>query len=278
MCPLRLIILSLFIFVISACTPGSRQAEPIPVRDLSLAPGQGVNIQVNSGLVKISGTDNYPGQVHISGQIAQPDRTAFQVSSQPQEWVIEAKYSPRLFSPAGTPVILEVQVPRDVPVSVTTFDAGVEIRDVSGKVSVNSTAGNVTADRLQGQVSLRSARGNVQASSLSGDISVVGEAGILSILNAHGKIGSTTIMGTIQWNGSVGAADSVNLETDHAPVDILLGSDSDVALSANTTSGAMICPPIFSSTTRVCNGKLGAGKGGFKTRTVSGNVSVQVKP
>jgi hypothetical protein len=268
--------LILLLYLALAGCAASRKAEAIPARELSIAPGQAVTIQVNSGLVRITSTT--ASQLSLTGQLADPDRTTFQVSSPGQAVVIEAQYQRGLFAPSGTPVELDVQVPQGVAVDVTTFDAAVEIRDLRGKIHVSSTAGQITAKNLSGDVSLRSARGDVRASGCSGQVSVVGEAGVLSLLDTHGQVGSTTIMGTIQWDGTVGSGDAVHLETDHGPVNIALGADSSLSLAVHSTSGDVTCPAAFSSTTRECRGSMRTGPGTLDVRTVSGGVRVQVKP
>ena len=266
------------LFALYACTQAGQQPEAIPAKTLPVEPGQAVAIQVNTGAVTILGTD--AGQLEISGRLAAPERTTYLVSTDPRQIDIQAEYRKPLFSTFSGPAVeLEVRIPQDVTLQVVTFDAAVTVRDLRGKVEVDSTSGDILGENLSGTIALRSGRGDVRAVACSGKVRVLGEHGVLSIENARGEVSSSTIMGTIRFAGEPRAGDSIRLETDHGPVRIELGAGSGLELSVNSTSGNVVCGlPGLDTSTRFCRGKLGNGEGAMTVRTVSGGVTVQSQP
>jgi DUF4097 and DUF4098 domain-containing protein YvlB len=218
--------------------------------------------------------------VDFTGQLADPDRTDYQVQTTSEQIQIQLEYHRPLFSGFVDPAVqLEVRVPQEVPVRVETFDAPVILRDLRGEVEVHSTSGDILAENLSGEILLRSARGDVRAVNCSGIVQVLGEHGILALEDVRGEVGASTIMGTIRYTGAPGSGDEVNLETDHGPVQIELGKDSGLDISMTTTSGEIDCSlPGLTFSSRSCSGILGNGAGSLTVRTVSGEVTLRLAP
>ena len=141
---------------------------------------------------------------------------------------------------------------------------------------MDSVAGDVNAQGLAGEAQLRSGRGNVTLTDSAGIFHVLGEHGVLDIENSHGSIDSSTIMGTIQFQGEPGAGDTIHFEVDHGPVEITLGENSDLTMTASSTSGDVACmAPGITRNGRGCAGVLGAGSASFYVRTVSGSITIR---
>jgi hypothetical protein len=257
-----------------ACGQSRVLPEAIPSQSFAIQPGQRVFIELNSGELNIHGTTD--DRLLISGELASPSHTNYQVDSTADEIRIVADYSkPLLSSSTDPPVRLEVQIPADAHLRIETFDAEIALHEVRGTVEVDSSAGDILAEKLNGDISLRSGRGNIRAAGCSGTVRVIGEYGILVMEDVQGDVGSSTIMGTIRFLGGIDS----DLETDHGPVEIDLAPSSNLVLSINTTGGDLTCSfPGLRVTPRSCQGQVGNGKGSLSVRTVSGKVNFQPMP
>jgi hypothetical protein len=132
---------------------------------------------------------------------------------------------------------------------------------------------------MKGLAVLRVNRGDVIIESSKGEFHLPGNYGLLSLTDVSGIIEASTIMGTIRYQGRVGAADQVKLETDHGPVEAWLNPDSDVTVMVGTTTGVVDCViPGLSPDGAGCTGQMGTGEGRLQVRTVSGKVDLKLTP
>lgn len=268
--PLPLCAWAVLALLLPACRPASPPFASIH-EQLMVEPGQALVVTVHTGSVAVMGVDG--DQLTLDGNYP-PDRTSYALSR--STGTIEVTIERRNGPPAA-PSSLRLQVPLGVPVRIETFDADVTVANHVGTVEVNTTAGDIVAERLEGVIALRSGRGNVTLRNSSGTSRVLGEYGVLTLTGVTGDVGSSTIMGTIRFTGQPGHDDTVYLESDHGPIEIVLGSQSDVAVQVNTNSGRLNCVGThLAYTTAACSGDLGQGAGSLTARTVSGDVMVQV--
>jgi DUF4097 and DUF4098 domain-containing protein YvlB len=133
---------------------------------------------------------------------------------------------------------------------------------------------------LSGDIFLKSGRGNVRAVDCEGQIRVLGEHGILRMTDLHGQIASATIMGTINFTGSIGDGDEVFLETDHGPVLVTVIAPVNMQVKAWTASGEVACMIAgLEQTIDGCVGRVGDGAPGKLTvKTVSGKIWMETAP
>jgi hypothetical protein len=273
----RLIILTLIVlsWSLPACVPGAdgyTDLEPIIV---DTTDAQIVVIQVNHGEVIVLESDNH--FLQVSGQVRSMDGTEYQTSSEEKQIFVNAHVNTK--NSAGVPLRMEVRVPKNMEIKIITESASVFVTHYDGTLEVASTAGNIAIEEVIGRITLRSNRGNITVQKSSGRISVVGNYGALTTQDVTGETSVSTIMGKVEFGGPIKDGDLVRLETDHGSVSVNLHQDSDLSFEAYTTSGEMLCLlPYLSSTTRICDGKIGTGNGGLKIRTVSGAVTMQLLP
>ncbi len=162
---------------------------------------------------------------------------------------------------------------------IEAFDGLIELDSLDGRVEVDSASADIQAIDLHGVAWLRTGRGDTTVQASSGDIRLIGEHGVLSIQNSSGNIAATTIMGTVRFTGRLGAADTVNLETDHGPVEVYLEAGSSAVVRVASTSGRIVCTvPGLSGSMEACSGTLGEAEGVLAIRTVSGAVALRPAP
>jgi DUF4097 and DUF4098 domain-containing protein YvlB len=176
-------------------------------------------------------------------------------------------------------VNVSLQVPPGTQVEVDTYGAEVKAHNFSGNLDVTSTAGDILIIDMEGLAILRANRGDVIVESSSGEFHLPGNYGLLSLTDVSGNIEASTIMGTVRFQGRVGAADKVKLETDHGPVKAWLDPGSDVTVMVGTTTGVVDCVVQGLSLDGAgCMGQLGNGGGSLQIRTVSGEVDLGTTP
>jgi hypothetical protein len=262
---------------LAACQP-ERLPEDIPLQSFLLQPGGKVVVQVGAGQVKVRGVEGE--QVIVGGEILLPGRVTFHAALEGQQVSIQSDWKQRSFlQNAQPPIALEIGLPRGALLEVSTFDASVNLSEIGGEIYVDSVAGHILAEKLEGSARLRSGRGDIRAVGFSGRLVVLGEHGLLVIEDSKGEAGASTIMGTIQYIGWPGAGDKIRLETDHGPVRVDLKLDPSLAVSARSASGNVVCLlPGLRSTTRTCEGTMGAGEGALNVYTVSGEIRLRISP
>ena len=262
--------------VLSACGPRVSSLTALPPRSFPLGGDQAVLVEVDTGLVQITGGGN--GNVQISGTLSAAQAVDYSAVQSADGIHVVAHYKGSyFFRPSEPPVQLDLQVPTGARVLVQTYDAATNAQDFHGSLQVTSTAGNILLENATGQAVLKSNRGDIRVQNSSGEIDAIGNYGLISLVGVQGKINASTIVGTIQFGGRVGAGDAVDLETDHGPVQIDLDPTSAATVQVRTTSGVVTCMvPGVSYNGAACDGSLGMGAGQLQVRTVSGSVLLEL--
>ncbi len=268
----------ILIAAVSAC--GQKNSPPESIwESIPLSSRAEISLEIDSGEVVLTG-GGQPGIVQVEGNLLDPQRVGFSVSSTQEKVVISGleKKRPTLgFS--SSPIFLSVKIPNDIRVRVNTFDATVIVRDYQGDLLINSVSGNLLAERVNGTISMVSGRGDVTIRQSSGELRILGEHGILTLQEISGKIGSSTIMGTIRYIGRPTTGDDIHLEVDHGPVEISLAPDTNLEVDLTSNSGDVSCVAQgVQDLGRNCKGTLGLGGATLSVRTVSGRISLRLSP
>ena len=272
---LRLALLVFPFLFLAACAASPCQPVTLPQQSFDPAIIKSVSVNVDGGNVVLTG--NSKNAIVISGSQACAKESTLQIGSANGVLTITSTSQRHLFqNPTDSQVKISIQAPAGVPVQITTDDATTSISQYDGTLKVDSVAGDITALVLAGEAQLRSGRGDVTLKDSHGVFHVLGEHGILDIESSHGSIDSSTIMGTIQYQGAPEEGDTVHFEVDHGPVEITLGENSDLNMTATSTSGDVACMvPGITQNGRGCAGVLGKGSASFYVRTVSGAITIQ---
>lgn len=271
-------IILMLIFIsclLPACVSGADEYTDLESIIVDTTDAQIIVVQVNHGEVIVLESDNH--FLQVGGQVLLMDGTEYQVDSEEKQIFVNAHVNRK--NSAGVPLRLEVRVPKNMEIKIMTESASVFVNHYNGTLEVASTAGNIIVEEVIGSITLRSNRGNIMVQKSSGRISIVGNYGALTAQDVTGETAVSTIMGKVVFGGAIKDGDLVRLETDHGSVSVNMHQDSDLSFEARTTSGEMVCLlPYLLSTTRICDGKIGGGKGSLKIRTVSGAVTMQLLP
>jgi hypothetical protein len=153
---------------------------------------------------------------------------------------------PRSRDREGWSVDVEIETPRDLPLTLMTSNGGINIEAVTGRTRFTTSNGGV---------SLRDVAGDVRGSTVNGGIDVELDGG--------------------RWEGA-----GLDVETTNGGVRMLLPSGYNAELHAETTNGGMnIDFPItvqgrLTGLNRRIDATIGAGGPRVRVRTVNGGVNI----
>jgi len=263
--------------LLAACGQNASGLVEIPAQSISLSETQQVVLQIDSGEINISPAEG--AALEIGSVLASPDRWDFRVVQQDNEVRVIALDQADWRNSAKNQIQFTIRVPQGRRLKIETYDAIINLTGYAGEVDISAVAGQINANRLTGMASLKSDRGEISLSESSGELFVLGNYGLLSLENVRGRVGASSIMGTIRFTGRIDTGDEIRLETDHSSIEIRLRSNSNLGLQIRSTSGNLACMlPGLLTASRSCDGVVGAGGGQLWVRTVSGDVTLQQSP
>lgn len=183
-------------------------------------------------------------------------------------------------------VIFNVAVPAGASVDLRSISGDITVSDVKGVVSAEAVSGNVNATGLAGQATLRSVSGDVQvnASTVSGDVTFNSVSGGVSARALRARaVSVSTVSGNIalrdascdramvkSMSGNVEVAGALNrsaryeLKSHSGNVRVVLDGRTGFELDATTWSGAL------SSDLKLTGATAGDEEAGTRRRTLQG--------
>jgi len=180
----------------------------------SVAMRQGDRVHLSTDLGSIvvhnqnSGKVDY--RVHLEADATQKDATellkSFTISSRPSAdgVVLSARAAGRR-STGRLWVTLELNIPKDSSLDVTTGGGNIDASEIEGRVNLSTAGGNITAENIGGAAHLETGGGNIVAQSAGGEltaetggghITIGSVAGNATLHTSGGHIRVTSIQGT----------------------------------------------------------------------------------
>jgi putative adhesin len=181
-------------------------------------------------------------------------------------------------------VALTVTVPADCPVTLNLVTAHAVITDMTGRVSVNTGAGDVTLDGVTGAVEANTATGAIQAQGLGGSVklnSVSGELalarGLINELNAY------SVSGRITTDVDLRDSADVQIGTVSGEVTVRLPKSTSARVKLTSLGGRIDAGFAgLDRTDRSMNkklaGTLGGGAARLSVNSVSGAIALLSRP
>lgn len=99
---------------------------------------------------------------------------------------------------------LDLQVPENLAVNVTTKNGAVHVENIGADVIVNTSNGKITADDIQANLSANTSNGAITVSNIGGELVAATSNGAITLSNIAGTIQANTS------NGSMNATSAVN--------------------------------------------------------------------
>ena len=133
---------------------------------------------------------------------------------------------------------IEVRMPRDGDLQVTTSDGSVEASSVNGTVNVHTGDGSVKANSLNGTIDLHTSDGGIAVDSLKGDIRLRTGDGSIEAHDLDGKVEANSGDGHIRLAGRF---EALNVKTGDGSVDtrVLPGSKMATSWTLRTGDGSV---------------------------------------
>ncbi len=273
---LRFLISLCIIQTCVACAAPAATLNPL-YEKIPLANDQSVSLSVDNAAISLS---NAPAtDLILAGEVSSqaPESFSIEQSTGPLKITLAEERGWSFFD--RPPDDLNIQMPQDNHLSISAFDGSISIQDYQGSLEVHLVTGEISASDIKGEIALISSRGNIAVRGGEGALRVLGEHGLLTLADVHGKVGSATIMGTIRLDAEPRAGDEMRLEADHGPIEVFLGKNANLTLLARSNSGDVTCViPGITQEGRGCQGRLGNGESSLWIRTVSGGITIQLKP
>jgi hypothetical protein len=252
-------------------TPNSGPSGPRLMSELtgSVAAPQGDRIHLSTDLGSIvvhsgnSGKVDY--HVHLEADAGQKDAPAllksFTISARqtPDGVVLSARAGGRR-STGRLWVTLELNIPKDSSLDVSTGGGNIETDEIGGRVALSTAGGNITAGNMGGAAHLETGGGNIVAQSVGGEltaetggghITIGSVAGNATLHTSGGHIRVTSIQGTAHLSTGGG-----NITLEHSGAELTAetgGGEIEVGeaaglVRAKTAGGGIRVVRVFGPT------------------------------
>jgi hypothetical protein len=135
----------------------------------------------------------------------------------------------------------DVQVPRETELTVSGINGEVEIRELSGDISVELVNGEIALSDVSGDTSVEAVNGQIAISQASGDISAETVNGSIELEGVSGNVDGRAVNGRIEVTlvGDRLAGEGVELATVNGPVTLRIPRNFSAQLELETVTGGM---------------------------------------
>jgi DUF4097 and DUF4098 domain-containing protein YvlB len=233
-----------------------------------------IKIQMDSGLLVLEGSQEK--EVQVSWVMHSEYDT---IETNQQNGVLMVATSSRddpNFGTGSETVKLTILVPPGLPVEVKGGNAWVQVKGYNGNIKVHTSSGQISAANLIGKAELISSGGSIGLNGGEGTFILFSPSDPLKVQNLHGSLTEGTVSGELHYSGKPNGNDSVHLQSVSGPVQVELGSGSDLTMEAYSVSGIVECPSAELRKESGCSGIIGGGSADFGARTVGGSITISL--
>jgi len=194
----------------------ARDSSPHLTSDLTgsvaTRPGEHIRLSTELGsiVVHTHDADKVDYHVHLETDASQKDAQkllkSFTISSRdtPDGLLLKAESSAR--SSGRLWVTLELDIPKDAGLDVSTGGGNIDAGEIDGRVSLSTAGGNITAGNIGGPAHLETGGGNISAKSVAGELTADTGGGHITIGTVQGNATLHTSGGHIRVNSIQGSA------------------------------------------------------------------------
>jgi DUF4097 and DUF4098 domain-containing protein YvlB len=195
----------------------ARDSSPHLTSDLTgsvaTRPGERIRLSTELGsiVVHAQDADKVDYRVHLETDASQKDAQAllksFTISSRetPDALLLKAESSARRSS-GRLWVTLELDIPKNVGLEVSTGGGNIDTTEIDGRVSLHTDGGNITAGDIGGPAHLETGGGNISAKSVGGELVADTGGGHITIGTVQGNATLHTSGGHIRVTSIQGVA------------------------------------------------------------------------
>ena len=241
--------------------PNSR-AEDV-TKNFTVTGRANVHVETNDGSVRVTTSDTKQVELHVEYQGYELNRNLRVDTRQDGDRVeliarVTGQWGVHIgWGHNSRRLHIEVRMPQNADLDVSTGDGAVEASAVNGYVKVHTGDGSVKADSLNGTIDLHTSDGSIRVDNLKGDMRLHTGDGSIEAHQLDGKVdadsgdghirltGRFEVLNVKTGDGSVDAhalpgskmATSWSLRTGDGSVDLTLPSDFQADIDATTGDG-----------------------------------------
>jgi hypothetical protein len=234
----RLGIASAALLVAAVIAPGARAEDVTKKYDISGRAN--VHVETNDGSVRVTSSDTKQVEFHVEYQGYELGKTLRVDSRQDGDKVeliarITSHWGVHIgWGRNSSKLHIEVRMPQNADLDVSTGDGSVETTAVNGYVKVHTGDGSVKADTLNGTIDLHTSDGSIRVENLKGDIRLRTGDGSIEAHQLDGKVEADSGDGHIRLTGRF---EGLNVKTGDGSVDARVLSGSKMATSWSLRTG-----------------------------------------
>ncbi len=138
-------------------------------------------------------------------------------------------------------VHVQLTVPRELDLEVSTGDGGVTVQPVAGHIQIHTGDGSIRADGVRGDVSLHTGDGGIDASSLDGTLTADSGDGSIHVSGRFDGITINTGDGSVDASASAGSKMSSpwSLHSGDGSIDLHVPQDLRAFVDLKTGDGSI---------------------------------------
>jgi len=236
-----------------------------------LSPGSGFAAQTHNGSITITGADvtdcNLTATI-TAWAITEEDakklaeRTTIRLEPSGDKLTAKIK-KPTFMMNKSVSVSLDVQVPNQTDLKLTTHNGHVRITNITGRLNATTHNGKITAEQISGTTELRTHNGSVVCREVSGDT---------QLRTHNGNV-------NLYYSETAPSVCNMSLITHNGGIDLTTPSNFSGEVDASTHNGSirtdLPITVVGKVSKRRLTGKIGAGQGKLHLSTHNGSIRLR---
>jgi len=254
-------------------------------KNYSISGRADLHVQTDDGDVTITSADQKDIYAHVSTSRYKigPDDVRIEESQSGDSVTIKVRmphFNWGFFGHGGS-VHVDLRVPRNLNLDVSTGDGNVTAQPVSGQVRITTGDGNINADGTKGDIYMHSGDGHIEASNLDGTLKVDTGDGHVTVSGRFDALDLHTGDGNIDAAAASGSkvASAWSLHSGDGRINLRVPGDLSADLDAHTGDGSItldipitVAGSLSHSTVR---GKLNGGGGTLRITSGDGSIHLE---
>jgi Toastrack DUF4097 len=246
-----------FTFLIAAPALADFRLE----RELALEPGGRLELDTDSGEVRVRGTNRSGVSVRItSPRSAAEIEEQFDLQFDASEGRVLVRVKRRdhsWFNSDRSNLMFEIEVPNRADLDIETSGGAINVARVEGRVDLATSGGRVDLEGIKGEIDahtsgggmeaigidgrarLRTSGGRVEVQGITGDLFAGSSGGSIEVRDAGGVVEASTSGGPISVSLARGNGSGGSLSTSGGGVTVYIDPQVSVDVDASTSGGSV---------------------------------------
>lgn len=235
----------------------------IKEKSFNILPGKDLHVELSSGDVKVTYWNNNEVNVKILGNENAMEKMIFTMDGNDEYVKITGKKKSSISSWfSNVDVEVEIKVPAQFNLDISTAGGDIKCGGISGNASLNTSGGDIWADKFSGML---------YASTSGGDV---------FLFCKDAKVDAETSGGNIKLEYE-GENRGIDLSTSGGDIDINLSNDFKASMELSTSGGDVSCSLAMSNVKKTSSSRLVADLNGggqiLSAHTSGGDITVSEK-